>query len=1120
MSAENDVNAAKPQGGKSGPNHLFDSIEINPSAHNFGTLTGRTRPTLTNLSMGNIEKHFEHSGHGSARNVMRESADLDAMLEDQELNENERAMDNKEKKTKEKVQPRKFGTFDGVLARCLLCIWGVIMYLRTGWIVGQAGIWQTCIIMLLSASVTFFTSLSLSAICTNGEVKSGGYYFLISRSLGPEFGGVIGILFALANCISVAMYLAGFSETIVAQYDPPLTGSEKWDIVLWAEIVLTLIFMLALRGVGGIIKFDMVLLVVLVISIIVYFIGTFGVTKPDPEGLGYTGYSSQTFASNWNPDYINDQKFITVFSVFFPAVTGEMAGANISGDLKTPSYSIPVGTLSAIVISTIVYLGIAVSLGSCVLRTVGDSKTKGLIYDFQIMPKISAWAPLVIVGIFASTLSSGMSCFVGAPRIFQAVCQDRLFPPLTYFAKGREKDGEPVRAYFIVYLLCFLSILTGDINVIAPLITNFFLITYAVMNYSTFTWSLTRSPGWRPTFKWYNKWVSLLASAECIVLMFLIDWITALITVVIGVIMYKYIAFTEPDVNWGTAAEAITYVETCNKLLKYQAIKAHAKIERPKFLIFNRSTEHVQQMYGLASIMNEKFRGMTMIGDIIIGHHKDHHITNKYVQRARNHKYKDIPVEISKNSLIQSCIAPTFVDGVRTIIQTAGVGAIKPNVALFNVKDYTSATIIKLKPAASPDQTPQQIQDSPASMQTAISAASAADKPATMTLAPSINEDQEEPAAELSPPNPSLNGQEEQEQEEQDGFQAPDYVDGLQDALLTGMGVMLVAGPNYMDWTTKRSGYIDIWWLYDDGGLTVLIPYLLTSHPLWKDCKLRIMALENLGYSEQNELAALMTKLRIDAEIVPVRSETAFGGKIEITDGNTDSTGTRNEGSSLIPTETPLQTPLPNEVIASPAKPSQGVKGIKNYAKTPQDDVDADFPLVEDDMDQKKGGLDGDDDPDMQEDIDLTNTLFSGSKLMKSSYVDNYHKSLRHEVFTYDDITDLNPDNNVNVSANAKSSDEEKDGFQQRRMKKEMESIFKDEKLSQYAKRKLAKYATLGRLIERSRDSDLCIVTMPFPRAQYTSYEYMKILQSLSPNSMNNLIFVRGNQDQVLTFAL
>ena len=147
----------------------------------------------------------------------------------------------------------------------------------------------------------------------------------------------------------------------------------------------------------------MVLLVLLVISIIVYFIGTFGVTPPDPDGSGYTGYTAATLSANLGAAYLQGESFITVFSVFFPAVTGEMAGANISGELRNPSYAIPHGTLSAIVISTVVYICIAWSLGGCVAR-------EALVDDYQIMPTISAWAPLVILGIFASTLSSGMLC--------------------------------------------------------------------------------------------------------------------------------------------------------------------------------------------------------------------------------------------------------------------------------------------------------------------------------------------------------------------------------------------------------------------------------------------------------------------------------------------------------------------------------------------------------------------------------------------------------------------------------------------------------------------------------------------------------------------------------------
>ena len=191
-------------------------------------------------------------------------------------------------------------------------------------------------------------------------------------------------------------------------------------------------------------------------------------------------------------------------------------------------------------------------------------------------------------------------------------------------------------------------------------------------------------------------------------------------------------------------------------------------------------------MFDLAQIMNEKFRGMTMIGDIIIGDPKDHQITNKYVKRARNHEWTDIPPSIVKNSLVQ---------GIRTILQTAGIGAIKPNIALFNMKDYTdsTSTMIALKSPSKPIRSIE----SPNSFKTMKSAPSEDDNPAasaaappkgTLTVSSSINEDEV--------------------MMDEVVYNAPDYIDGLQDALLTGMGVMLVAGKNYMDWTIKRSGYI------------------------------------------------------------------------------------------------------------------------------------------------------------------------------------------------------------------------------------------------------------------------------------------------------------------------
>ncbi len=229
-----------------GSQNFHDTVEVQPNAANYGSSgymgpgDQKTRPTVFDLNW-EVRKHSQRVKH----NKRGDDGTLELREEGfggpNDGNQGTPASNSAPKS-------KKFGTFDGVLARCLLCIWGVIMYLRTGWIVANAGVWQTTLIMLLAVSVTTLTSLSLSAICTNGKVKAGGYYFLISRSLGPEFGGVIGILFALANCISVSLYLAGFAETVVSLYDDEFTGN--YDIQLWGEITLTLLLLISCRGVG------------------------------------------------------------------------------------------------------------------------------------------------------------------------------------------------------------------------------------------------------------------------------------------------------------------------------------------------------------------------------------------------------------------------------------------------------------------------------------------------------------------------------------------------------------------------------------------------------------------------------------------------------------------------------------------------------------------------------------------------------------------------------------------------------------------------------------------------------------------------------------------------------
>ena len=165
------------------------------------------------------------------------------------------------------------------------------------------------------------------------------------------------------------------------------------------------------------------------------------------------------------------------------------------------------------------------------------------------MEAVSGWGPIVTAGIFASTLSSALASLVGAPKTFQAVCKDHLFPYIGFFGVGYGPGEEPRRGYLLAFFVAIGFILIGDLNVIAPIISNFFLIVYALINYAVFAASLGRSPGWRPSFKYYNMWVSLLGALLCIAMMFLIEWWAALVTIVIVIVLYKYIDYTKPQVR-------------------------------------------------------------------------------------------------------------------------------------------------------------------------------------------------------------------------------------------------------------------------------------------------------------------------------------------------------------------------------------------------------------------------------------------------------------------------------------------------------------------------------------------------------------------------------------------
>ncbi|VDN02395.1 unnamed protein product [Thelazia callipaeda] len=607
------------------------------------------------------------------------------------------------------IKRTKFGWIQGVFVRCILNIFGVMLYLRVSWVAGQAGIGLGCAVVLLASLVTFITALSTCAICTNGDVKGGGAYFLISRSLGPEFGGSIGLIFSVANAVGAAMYVVGFAETVrdlLKENNYAIIDSGMNDVRVIGLVSCCVLIAIVFVGTSFESKMQMGLLAILTLSIINYFIGTFMPLSEHQRTRGITGYSITTMVDNMLPNFRGGESFFSVFAVYFPAATGIMAGANISGDLADPQKSIPKGTLLAIAVTTVVYLLVVFSTGSTCVRyadgyqvpyitdgsyfvpdcAVNNTCPYGLMSYFQVMESESFYGPLITAGIFAATLSSALASLVSAPKIFQAVCKDRLFPKVSFFAKGYGKNDEPRRAYVLGFIIALIMILIGELNAIAPIISNFFLASYALVNYSCFDASFADSPGFRPAFKYYNMWVSLTGALLCISVMFIISWSTALLTFFFFAMLFLYILYRKPDVNWGSSTQAHSYKNALQAMQKLAITEEHVKNYRPQVLLLAGNPAARPSLVDFAYNIT-KGSSLMICGFVVPYIFKYDPCDRVFaLLRKLNVQMNEWLRKRHVKSFYVSVANPSLRVGAQTLLQVAGLGKLKPNIVIIGFK--------------------------------------------------------------------------------------------------------------------------------------------------------------------------------------------------------------------------------------------------------------------------------------------------------------------------------------------------------------------------------------------------------------------------------------------------
>ncbi|RNA00110.1 solute carrier family 12 member 2 [Brachionus plicatilis] len=823
----------------------------------------------------------------------------------------------------------KFGWIKGVLVRCVLNIFGVMIFLRVSWLVGQAGVGLMSVIILLATLVTVITTLSTSAICTNGEIRGGGAYYLISRSLGPEFGGAIGIVFSFANAVGCAMYTIGFAETLVAllrDYDLKIDSDPVNDVRLIGLITIIILFILALVGMSWEAKVQIFLLGILLVAFVDFIVGTILSPTDEQKSKGFVGYSVGQLKENFLPDYRDGEDFAHLFGVFFPAVTGILAGANISGNLKNPQKAIPKGTLLSIVITSFVYLLFSWMCGASISREATGNVQHlanntflncnqenvtckdGLLHNYQIMQMVSLWAPIITAGIFSASLSSALASLVSAPKVFQAVCEDKIFPKIEYFAVGRGKDNEPFRGYVLTFVIACVFILIGDLNAIAPIISNFFLMSYALINYSCFDASLAKASGWRPAFKYYNKWVSLFGALLCITVMFLIKWWAALISFIIIAGLHLYVKQSKPNINWGSSTQAHIFRRSLEYSLKLMSIEEHVKNFRPNFLVLTGAPTTRPALCDIVAAIT-KNRSLMICANIITDSVDKYNID--YVSWMHKRKYKSFYSELR---------SPSMRTGAFSMMQTVGIGKLRPNTLMIGFKndwqvdkiesviDYyeliNDAFLLKfgiciLRLDGGLDYS--DLLDNFSTEKDSSSSESESEGESALSNSEDTNlkkqnieflisKQNKSNLNQVFNKNPSYSYLSKFNEKTFELEKTEPFVESLtpnKNSFLKSTEVIklkntkinkgILQGINIFHHKYQR-GFVDVWWTYDDGGLSVLIPYLLLQKKHWQKCKLRIFIQtknnsDNVS-EEQRNLATLLSKFRIDFNDLIVFSTT------------------------------------------------------------------------------------------------------------------------------------------------------------------------------------------------------------------------------------------------------
>uniref|UniRef100_A0AAQ4S2X7 Solute carrier family 12 member 5a n=1 Tax=Gasterosteus aculeatus aculeatus TaxID=481459 RepID=A0AAQ4S2X7_GASAC len=794
----------------------------------------------------------------------------------------------------ESSRKKPLGTLMGVYMPCIQNIFGVILFLRMTWLVGIGGVVGTFVIVTMCCTTNMLTAISMSAIATNGVVPAGGSYYMISRSLGPEFGGAVGICFYLGTTFAGAMYILGAIELLLIYIAPQAALLNNMRV--YGTILLTSMATVVFVGVKYVNKLALVFLACVILSILAVYAGVIktGIDAPDfpvcllgnrtliwktfdvcsktvetangtvttqlwrmfcdspflnatcdkyftsnnvtqiqgipgvasgilSENLFGTYYEKGDLIARTNMDSVEDQDdpltnanryvladiasfFTLLVGIYFPSVTGIMAGSNRSGDLRDAQKSIPVGTIAAITTTSFVYMSSVILFGACIDGVVLRDKFGEGVHGNLVIGTLAWPSPWVIViGSFFSTCGAGLQSLTGAPRLMQAIAKDGIVPALRIFGHAKA-NGEPTWSLLLTACICEIGILIASLDLVAPILSMFFLMCYMFVNLACALQTLLRTPNWRPRFKFYHWALSFLGMSLCLTLMFLCSWYYAIVAMVIAGSIYKYIEFAGAEKEWGDGIRGLSLSAARYALMRLEEGPPHTKNWRPQLLtLVSTDAEQNVEQPRLLSLTNQlkAGKGLTIVGTALVGTFLENY---EQSQRAEQALRKLMETEKVKG-FCQVTVSSNLRDATSHLIQASGLGGLKHNAVL------------------------------------------------------------------VSWPRNWRQGDEHQTWR--------NFVELVRETTAADLALLVpknvAAFPSNGERFTE--GHIDVWWIVHDGGMLMLLPFLLRQHKVWRKCKMRIFTVAQLDDNSiqmKKDLTTFLYHLRIDAMVEVIQKVESY----------------------------------------------------------------------------------------------------------------------------------------------------------------------------------------------------------------------------------------------------